>query len=150
MSKNEEYNDIYGRMGECICCHNTNSVEHDEVNECYFCNSCHMIFSAETYEGWLAGEEVTFDYENGDYFCDPDKYAPVYDEDGNEVLTPCCGVPMKWDDENYICPECGETISRYDFFSMIGAQLPGEMCYTCQELYPCMSCYLGYEIEEKF
>ena len=150
MRKKKEYNDIYGQMGECICCHNTDSVERSKDETCYFCRNCRIVFPAEIYEAWLRNEQIAFDYENGDYFCDPNKYCPVYDEEGYEVLTPCCHVPMKWDDENYICPECGETISREEFFAMIGAQLPGDKCYTCDQLYPCTSCHLGYEIEDDF
>ena len=97
----------------------------------------------------MNGESITFDYVNGDYFCDP-SYDSVYDEEENEVLTECCGVPMKWLDDHYVCPECGETIARQDFFEIIGANIPGDLCLTCDQLYPCTSCHLGYEIEDEF
>lgn len=144
----DEYSDVYGELTECISCHDEHSVEKSEDGDCYFCNNCHMIFSAEDYENWLNGGTITFDYENGDYFCDSSIYAPVYDENGNEVYTDCCRVPMKWDDSDYICPECGQRIDRRTFFNSIGANLPGDLCYTCDQLYPCTSCHLGYEIDE--
>lgn len=150
-----KYSEIYNAQvrnikdgTECICCHNKHSVEHGDG--CYFCNVCHMIFSPETYEAWFNGETIEFDYENGSYFFDPNKYAIVYDEDGEEVTADCCGVPIMWDEENYVCPECGRIFSRADFFERIGANIPGELCITCDQLWPCTFCHRGYDIPDEF
>lgn len=154
-SKDTSYSKIYNQrtnktefQGECICCHNKTSVEKEDGF--YYCTQCHMTFAPEVYESWLNGETVEFDYDNGTYFFDPDKYAIAYDEEGEEVIADCCGVPIMWDDENYVCPECGRIFSREEFFNMIGANPPGNLCVDCDQLYPCTSCHRGYEIEDDF
>lgn len=154
-NKGTSYSKIYNQpikktnfQGECICCHNKTSVEKEDGF--YHCTKCGITFSPDIYERWLNGEAVEFDYENGTYFFDPDKYAIAYDEEGYEVTAVCCGVPIMWDDENYVCPECGRIFSREEFFNLIGANLPGNLCVTCDQLYPCTSCHRGYEIEDDF
>ena len=56
-----------------------------------------------------------------------DLYSEVYDEDGNEVLCDICGSEIKWREEDgaYMCPECGQTFTREEFFNFIGAEPTG-------------------------
>lgn len=72
-------------------------------------------------------------------------YDDVYDENGDAVFCDCCGNEIKWKDGIYICPECGQTMSRSVFFNYIGAEPPGIECETCSNLYPgCIICPHGY------
>lgn len=59
-----------------------------------------------------------------------DLYSDVYDEDGNEVLCDICGSEIKWREQDgvYMCPSCGQTFTRADFFNFIGAEPPGKEC----------------------
>ena len=69
------------------------------------------------------------------------------DEDDNIVLVECdvCGTPIRWKDEQYICPDCGTIMSRGEFFNCIGANPPGPECLSCNNRYPgCTDCPYGY------
>lgn len=71
-------------------------------------------------------------------------YDDVYDEDGYYVIC-ACGGEIKWKDGIYICPHCGLTMNRSEFFNYIGAEPPGPECITCNNLYPgCVICRHGY------
>lgn len=71
-------------------------------------------------------------------------YDDVYDEDGDFVIC-ACGEEIKWKDGVYICPNCGQTMTRSEFFNYIGAEPPGPECITCDNLYPgCVICHYGY------
>jgi len=72
-------------------------------------------------------------------------YDDVYDEEGYFVYCDCCNNELKWKDGIYICPNCGQTMNRAEFFNYIGAEPPGPNCITCVELYPgCAFCPYGY------
>lgn len=72
-------------------------------------------------------------------------YDDVYDEEGYFVYCDCCNNELKWKDGIYICPNCGQTMNRAEFFNYIGAEPPGPNCITCVELYPgCPFCPYGY------
>lgn len=74
-----------------------------------------------------------------------DGYDEVYDEDGYEVLCDMCTGEIKWKDGVYVCPKCGQIMSREVFFNYIGADPPGEECVHCDNLYPgCVICPYGY------
>lgn len=148
--ENDEYDRIYNNVSSltCMVCGAEGSLE--DGDSCYFCRACRTVVGKEDYEHWLNGGRIDMDYENGDYICDPTIYDEVYDTEGYEVRSECCGVPIKWQDDHYVCPECGQTIEREYFFNYIGAELPGELCLTCDQLYPCTSCHRGYVIEDKF
>ena len=78
-----------------------------------------------------------------------ESYDEVYDEDGNSVFCDGCGGEIKWKNGVYICPSCGKTMSREEFFNYIGAEPPGKECLTCDNLYPgCIICPYGYVDEE--
>ena len=46
-------------------------------------------------------------------------YEDVYDEAGNEVNCDYCHAEMKWKDGQYVCPGCGQVMSRDVFFNYI-------------------------------
>lgn len=74
-----------------------------------------------------------------------DSYEDVYDEEGNEVNCDYCYTEMKWKDGQYICPGCGQVMSRKVFFNYIGANPPGPECEQCDNIYPgCIACPHGY------
>lgn len=68
-------------------------------------------------------------------------YDDVYNEQGDAVLCDKCGHDIYWKDSVYICPQCGQTMSRRVFFDYIGAVPPRPECLTCDNLYPgCVTC----------
>lgn len=72
-------------------------------------------------------------------------YDDVYDEEGNFVYCDYCNSELKWKDGIYVCPNCGQTMTRSEFFNYIGAEPPGPECITCDNLYPgCVICHYGY------
>lgn len=74
-------------------------------------------------------------------------YSEVYDEAGDIVICDVCGDEIKWREKDgvYMCRRCGRTFTRKEFFDYIGAEPPGEECYTCECLYPgCMICPYGH------
>lgn len=72
-------------------------------------------------------------------------YDDVYDENGDSVFCDICGNEIKWKEGIYICPDCGQTMSRSVFFNYIGAEPPGPECVSCANLYPgCIICPYGY------
>lgn len=80
--------------------------------------------------------------------CDDD-YSDVFDEDGDSVICDCCGDLIKFRNGKYVCSGCGQVLSRSEFFNYIGADIPGDECLTCDNLYPgCTQCPYGYEIED--
>lgn len=88
-----------------------------------------------------------YDSDNSYTFEDGETYEDVYDEDGDEALVRCsqCMTPVKWLDNNYICPNCGTIMERREFFNAIGANPPGPECYKCKSLYPgCVVCPYDY------
>jgi len=109
---------------------------------------------------FIYGNEQGFDYsepvetvepEYGDsydrvYGYELDKsYEEVFDEDGNSVNCDLCNGYIAWHEGQYVCPECGRTMSRRDFFEHIGSVPPGPECETCSNLYPgCVICPHGY------
>ena len=73
------------------------------------------------------------------------EYEDVYTESGDAVYCDCCGEEIRWKDGIYICPHCGNAMSREVFFRYIGATPLGPECLTCDNLYPgCMTCPYGY------
>lgn len=74
----------------------------------------------------------------------------AYDEDGDSVECEHCGQQIVFKGGDYYCPECDEVIDREDFFDMIGADPPGDECYTCDNKYPgCIICPYGYAEDEE-
>lgn len=69
----------------------------------------------------------------------------AYDEDGDSVECDVCGMELVIKDGEYYCAECDEVWSREKFFDYIGAEPPGDECYTCTNDYPsCTMCPYGY------
>ncbi len=69
------------------------------------------------------------------------QFDDVFDEHGNSVATYCCNVPMKFDGEGYICPDCKRRISRKEFFERY-AEPYGVECRSCQTNFPrCGICH---------
>ena len=63
----------------------------------------------------------------------------AYDENGDAALCDICAAELKWNPKTreWICPGCGQTMSRADYFNHIGANPPGLECLTnCGENYP--------------
>ena len=76
-----------------------------------------------------------------------DRYEEVYDQNGNGVLTDCCGVYMVWDSQTgkYICPRCKDQISRQEFLDEY-VEAYGPECYGCKTNYPqCIICHRGHQ-----
>lgn len=74
----------------------------------------------------------------------------AYDEDGDAALCDICGSELKWNpiEENWYCPDCGQTMDRPAYLNHIGAEPPGDVCLTeCWENYPlCKQCCTRYSI----
>jgi hypothetical protein len=60
----------------------------------------------------------------------------AFDEDGNAVECRRCGAEPLWRNGRLTCKNCGEVMSRSEFFEYIGAEPPGADCSTCTEVYP--------------
>lgn len=87
-------------------------------------------------------DDVYDDYEDAMNCSD---YDDVYDETGDSVLCDYCHGEIKWKDGRYVCPECGQVMTRDVFFNYIGAEPPGPECLTCGQPYPvCYGCPYGY------
>lgn len=98
------------------------------------------------YEYYDVGESSEFG--QSEYELDED-YADVYDEDGDSVICDFCGGRIKFENGEYVCPDCGQTMSRETFFNYIGADIPGDECLNCDSLYPgCTQCPHGYFEED--
>lgn len=84
-------------------------------------------------------------------FSDPtERYEDIYDEDGDAVICDLCGGEMKWNDNECVCPECGQRMDRETFFNYIGAEPPGPECTGCENIYPgCVICPYGYVEDEE-
>lgn len=77
------------------------------------------------------------------------EYDEVYDEDGFTVTCDMCSGEIKWKDGVYLCPDCGQILSRTEFLNYIGAEPPGVECASCVNLYPgCVVCPYGYVKDE--
>lgn len=75
------------------------------------------------------------------------QFDEAYDEDGDSVTCPNCGDSLyfKEAENTYVCLSCGYELERDNFLDYIGADVPGEECKTCDNLYPgCISCPYGY------
>lgn len=78
-----------------------------------------------------------------------DRYEDVYDQDGEGVLTDCCGVFMMWDPQKecYICPKCGAVITRKEFLDEY-VEAYGPECYSCRTNFPeCVICHKNHQHE---
>ena len=78
-----------------------------------------------------------------------DRYEDVYDQDGDGVVTDCCGVYMMFDPYRsvYICPECGQVISRREFLDEY-VEAYGPECYSCRTNFPqCVICHKNHQRE---
>ena len=131
--------------GDCYrhICKGTMTLESDV---CFVCDHCGISVPKELYYMWLIGET---DLESGDNYDGVPGYSDVFTEDGDEVFCDWCGIEIKWKDGQYVCPNCGQEMTREIFFNYIGANPPGKECITCDELYPgCMECPHGYLTEE--
>ena len=72
----------------------------------------------------------------------------AYDEEGNGVYCEHCDGELHFKNGEYVCPDCDASMSRSDFFSYIGADLPGSNCYSCDTNYPlCKKQCPHYEID---
>ena len=87
-----------------------------------------------------------------DYDCGAllgDRYEEVYDQNGNGVLSECCGVYLVWDSHTgkYICPGCNEQISRQEFLDEY-VEAYGNECYGCKTNFPqCIICHRDHQQE---
>lgn len=89
--------------------------------------------------------------DDADFLWGKPGYSEVFDEDGGGVTCDRCGEDMLFDENNsdYACSCCGRRMSRAEFFYYIGAQLPGDECISCNELYPgCQWCPHGLVEED--
>ena len=142
---NDEYDFIYSdsdRTGNCPYCDGKDTMSYDG-STCYICSNCNTATDKETYLEWLHGSPIEFD---GDYVGDP-SYEEIYDESGNNAGVRCiyCNTEIRWKDGQYICPNCGEVMSRSEFFNAIGAEPPGPERIDRNNLYPgCIICPYGY------
>lgn len=133
--------------GDCIYCNGRNTMKYDG-SICFVCSKCRRSTHEDIYYRWVAGYSIEFE---GDKFYD-ESYEDVWTEDGDVVNCDelYCNGEIRWRDGQYICPECGQIMSRAVFFNHIGADPPGKECVTCNELYPgCISCPRGY-VKDKF
>ena len=74
-----------------------------------------------------------------------DEYNSIYSDSDRTGNCPYCNTEIRWKDGQYICPNCGEVMSRSEFFNAIGAEPPGPECVDCNNLYPgCIICLYGY------
>lgn len=90
-------------------------------------------------------DTLIFKRGNDTFEFEPISYDTVYDEDGSEVLCDICGAEMIWQNDQYTCSGCGQTMERSEFFNYIGAEPPGPECEFCDNLYPgCVVCPHGY------
>lgn len=149
----DEYGDIYNDVddaieeldgtiveGDCMYCNAVDGMKY-EGDICFICSSCGNAVHKNIYYMWTAGFPVET---NGDVYVD-ESYEDVYDEDGFSVQCDMCNSIIKWKDGLYICPDCGQTFSRPEFFNYIGAEPPGEECTSCDNIYPgCTVCPHGY------
>lgn len=73
-----------------------------------------------------------------------------YDEQGEAVPCDACDEEMLFDENErwWICPGCGRTMNRAQWFRYIGANPPGAKCLAqCSENYPiCKRWCTIYEI----
>ena len=63
-----------------------------------------------------------------------------YDENGEAAACDVCGDEIRFDENErcWVCPGCGQRISRPQWFQYIGAEhMPGPKCLSmCKENYP--------------
>lgn len=62
-----------------------------------------------------------------------------YDEDGNSAYCDRCGTGLRWSptEQQWYCPDCGQTLRRDEWFNYIGADPPSAICiWGCSENYP--------------
>lgn len=119
----ERYDDIYGDEqdveidvnGTCPFCDAMNSMSLGEDNY-LTCTACDQRLPIEVYRDWLrgvAGKDLISEFDI--------RYEPVYDTEGNSVPCDCCDYYLKYKDGEYVCPNCGRTLTREDFLNYIGA-----------------------------
>lgn len=155
--RRDEYGEIYNDVedaveklrgtilkGDCLFCNAVNGMKY-EGDICFVCSKCGNSTHEDIYYMWVAGFPVDI---NGD-ICVDETYEDIYDEDGYSVHCDVCDSIMKWKDGLYVCPGCGQSMDRPEFFNYIGAEPPGEECISCENIYPgCVCCPHGYIDED--